>query len=319
MAQEDYEIGGYLELERFSGNEYHADALALNSARACLLYLLEARSIESIWVPSFLCASVERAANAAGAVVKTYPITRNFLPEWNSIQVADNDYLYLVDYYGQLPDEDIEQARERFHGRIIVDEVMAFFRKPLGGMDTLYSCRKFFGVSDGAYLYTDAKLDRELPADESHAHLDFVLGRFERPASEFYARSSENNSRFIEDGIRLMSPLTHNILRAVDYDEVARVRKENFELLHAGLGEANLLAPICPPGPFMYPLLLHNGGDIRPLLHRRKLYIPMLWDHAEHAEGVAGEYARNILPLPVDQRYGAQDMAHIIDILSEHL
>ena len=37
------EIGGYLELERFTGAMLHEGALALSSGRACLSYLIEQR------------------------------------------------------------------------------------------------------------------------------------------------------------------------------------------------------------------------------------------------------------------------------------
>ena len=40
MSKTQKEIGGYLELERFSGSLYHDNALALSSGRACLAYLI---------------------------------------------------------------------------------------------------------------------------------------------------------------------------------------------------------------------------------------------------------------------------------------
>ena len=39
------EIGGYFQLESFSGQEYYCNLVALNSARNCLLYLLKAKKI----------------------------------------------------------------------------------------------------------------------------------------------------------------------------------------------------------------------------------------------------------------------------------
>ena len=49
------EIGGFLEWETYSGAEYHQEALALNSARNALRFLLRARKIRSIWLPRLLC------------------------------------------------------------------------------------------------------------------------------------------------------------------------------------------------------------------------------------------------------------------------
>lgn len=41
---------------------------------------------------------------------------------------------------------------------IILDNTQSFFQKPISGIDTIYSCRKYFGVPDGAYLSTNILL-----------------------------------------------------------------------------------------------------------------------------------------------------------------
>lgn len=313
------EMGGYFELEHFSGVEYHDGALALDCARNGLAYLIEARGISSLWVPGFLCASVDNVCARYDVDVRHYEIAADFAPDYESMRIGPSDYLYLVDYYGQLSDEDIAAAREASGGRLIVDEVMAFFRWPLAGVDTIYSCRKFFGVSDGAYLYTDACIGRELAADESHGRMGFVLGRYERPANDFFREASANNGAFAEHDIRLMSPLTHNILRAVDYPSVARRRRRNFELAASMLDEVNELSPVATDGAFMYPLLVRGGEQARRQLQARKIYISTLWPHATDREGLTRRYARDILPVIIDQRYDADDIAYECSVVREVL
>lgn len=311
------EIGGYLELEHFYGKEYHEGLIALDCARNALAYLIEARHIELLWIPAFLCSSVPSVADKYGITVRTYPIDKAFRPDYGSFSPTADDYVYLVDFYGQLTDEDIRDAARRFPNHLIVDEVMAFYRKPLDDLDTIYSCRKFFGVSDGAYLATTAHIKRELPQDESWDKMRFVLGRFERPASEFYAESSDNNVRFRTQDIHTMSPITQNLLRAIDYERTLEQRRQNYTYLSKELDCINQLSLNEPFGPFMYPLLLERGRDLRKPLQQRKLYISMLWDHAADEPGVAGRYANDILPLPVDQRYTQEDMAHMVDVIRE--
>lgn len=311
------EIGGYLELERFHGKEYHDGLLALDCARNALAYLIEARGIKTLWIPAFLCSSVPMVCQRYGVTVRTYPIQTSFLPQYDAFTPGKDDYVYLVDFYGQLSDADIRDAAARFPGHLIVDEVMAFYRKPIDDLDTIYSCRKFFGVSDGAYLATTARIGRELPRDESWDKMSFVLGRFERPASEFYAQSSSNNVRFRTQEIRTMSPITQNLMRAIDYDYTIEQRKRNYAYLRRELDDINQLSLTDAQGPFMYPLLLDNGRELRKPLQQQKLYIPMLWDHAADAPGVAGLFANDILPLPVDQRYDEGDMEYMVKILRE--
>ena len=51
------------------------------------------------------------------------------------------------------------------------------FSETIKGIDTLYSCRKFWGVSDGAYLSTDASLTENKTVDYSAERMKHILGR----------------------------------------------------------------------------------------------------------------------------------------------
>ena len=61
----------------------------------------------------------------------------------------------------------------------------AFYQYPVNGVDTLYTCRKYFGVPDGGYLYTDTKLNDDLEIDISYERMEYILGRYEVSAEMF--------------------------------------------------------------------------------------------------------------------------------------
>ena len=305
------EIGGYLELERFRGSLLHDRALALSSGRACLSYLIEQRNIRRILLPDLLCDVVEQVCSAHQVAVRRYRIGLDLRPE-PDLQPGSGEWLYLVNLYGQLTEEELTAAAKRFP-HLIVDNAHAYFTPALPGIDTLYTCRKFLGVSDGGFLYTDAPA-RELEQDESHGRMDFVLGRFERPAGEFFAEAQRNNE-VLEITPKKMSPLTDNLLRAVDYAAVRRIRTENFNRLHEALGKWNLLSLRPTEGAYAYPLWLPDGEKIRRRLIARKIYVPALWPNVltdTSAGSTARSLARQILPLPCDQRYGPEEMDAII-------
>lgn len=301
------EIGGYLELERFSGPLLHEKALALSSGRACLAYLIRQRQIRRILLPDFLCDVVELTCAYFGVSVRRYPVGDGLRPACPP-QPEEDEWLYLVNFYGQLGREETAWYAAEFP-RLIVDNAQAYFAPALPGVDTLYTCRKFLGVADGGFLYTDAP-PCELETDESHARMGFVLGRFERPAGEFFREASENND-LLEFEPKRMSPLTENLLRATDEEAVRRKRTENFARLHAALGGLNGLALRPVEGPYAYPLLLPEGERVRKALIRQKIYVPTLWPNVL-ADPAAGEsarrLARDVLPLPCDQRYGPEEM-----------
>ena len=70
----------------------------------------------------------------------------------------------------------------------------------------------------------------------------------------------------------------------------------------------------------MYPLLLRGGRELRKQLQAQKIYIPTLWpDVFDICQPEDREYdwAANILPLPVDQRYDVEDMKGLMDAVEE--
>lgn len=308
------EYGGYIELDYQAGKEFHESALALNCGRNCLAYLIEAKSIKKLYIPYFLCASVANTCEKFGVEVEYYHIDKAFRPTFEK-ELDANEYFYLVNYYGQLSNDEILEWKQRYQN-LIVDNAQAYFQMPVEGIDTLYTCRKYFGVADGAYLYTDILLDREIELDYSYKRMNFLLGRFEKGANEFYSEYVANNSFFRNEPIKCMSKLTHNLLRGINYSEVSKRRSENFEELDKVLGAINKLKLKIPEGAFMYPLYIENGTQIRKSLLKEKIYIPTLWPNVlDSCEKDELEYdlAQNILPLPVDQRYGIGEMQFLID------
>ena len=311
------EIGGYLELERFTGPMLHEGALALSSGRACLSYLIEQRGIRKIALPDYNCGVVAEACRAHGARIRTYRVGLNLRPE--DLEAGEDEWLYLVNFYGQLTEEELRDYAARFP-KLVVDNAHAYFARPLPGVDTLYTCRKFLGVPDGGFLYTDAPA-RELPADESRGRMDFVLGRFEHPAGEYFASASRNNDELSIEP-KQMSALTRNLLHAVDYDRVRDARTQNFHILHEAFGGCNLLRPRETEGAYAYPLMLPGGQALRRKLIEKNIYIPQLWPNVpeeQPADSAACRLAEQILPLPCDQRYGAEEMAFIINAVREYL
>lgn len=307
------EIGGYFGLEQLVDNAHYKHLLALNTGRNALLYLIRAKDIRKIYIPYYLCDSVSNMLQQHGCSFYYYHIDANFNPIFNQ-SLEENAFLYVVNYYGQLENAMIESLKQRYE-RIIVDNTQAFFQEPVSGVDTIYSCRKFFGVPDGAYLSTDSVLDDDLVVDVSKDRMGHILGRYEGSASEYYDRFQENDASFRFEPLEYMSKLTRNILGAIDYDAVRRIREQNYAYLQKMLGALNRLIITSPPGPFAYPFYLENGVAIRRHLAEKRIYVPTLWPNVSRGEpdgSVERDYATNILPLPCDQRYSIGDMEYMV-------
>jgi hypothetical protein len=309
------EIGGYFGLESFTEGSMYSGLVGVNSARNALVYLLYARRINKLYIPYYLCNSVSGVCEREGFAYEYYNIGNDLLPIFDK-ELGEGEYLYVVNYFGQLDDGVILSLKARY-GNLILDNVQAFFHKPIEGIDTLYSCRKFFGVPDGGYVSTDAKLVPAPARDVSMNRMKHVLGRFEgESASDYYGDFRANDDAFETLELRLMSRLTENIMNAVDYDRVKKAREENFAALDSLLGDKNGLKVRLPAGPYAYPFYCKGGMAIKKALAAKKIFVPTLWPEvAEMGQELESDLAQNILPLPCDQRYGKEDMERIAEEL----
>ena len=246
------EIGGYIEFEHYNRPMLHSDAIALNSGRNCLSYIIRAKKIKKIKLPYFLCDSVRNICDKDVVQISYYNINSSFQPEM--VHLEDDEWLYVVNYYGQLSQHDIKILKDKYK-RVIVDNAQAYFQMPVEGVDILYTCRKYFGVADGAFLYTDASLVEPLETDISFDRMNFLLGRFEKTASEFYGEYAANNRLFANEPLKYMSKLTKNLLQSIDYEAIKEQRTKNFAYLHDMLGKENKLELILPEGAFIMRML----------------------------------------------------------------
>ena len=129
------EIGGYMELETFTGSEYYPNLCKVNLGRTALLWLLESRGCRKLLLPYYLCDSVIEACQSCGIEIEFYhldSLLHPILTRPDGLQCGE--WLYLVNYYGQLTDRHILQLKEQYE-RIIVDHTHAFYQAPLPGVD----------------------------------------------------------------------------------------------------------------------------------------------------------------------------------------
>lgn len=310
------EIGGYFGLEQLIDSAYYQDLIALNTARNALLYLLRAKKVKKVSIPYYLCDSIRNTLAQNHYQVQYYSIDSRFRPIFDR-QLDDHEYLFVVNYYGQLSQDTLLSWKENYNN-MILDNTQTFFQRPITGIDTIYSCRKYFGVPDGAYLATNSKLKENLKTDVSRDRMTHILGRFEGLASDHYAAFKRNEKSLQDEPVKYMSKLTRNLLGAIDYDRVRKTRDRNFSYLDRKLKKINRLAWHKPVGPFAYPFYIENGRTIRKKLAEKQIYIPVLWPNILNEctkDSIEYEFAANLLPLPCDQRYGLTEMAYLNDTL----
>jgi len=312
-------IGGYFSLELPLREEYHKDAIRLNTGRNCLEYILRSREYKKVYIPYYTCEAVMEPVNKLGIQYEFYHIDIHFEIS-DRFTLKDGEGLLYTNYFG-LKQRYVEQLAEQLGSRLIVDNTQAFYAKPIQGIDSFYTCRKFFGVADGACLYTDKLLDEEFVQDESYYRMAHLLKRIDLSAEQGFADFRKVDDGLDNQPIRMMSKLTQRIMRSIDYEAAAKKRRENFQILHKALGEENDFDLTLEEGnvPMVYPFLSHIQG-LRDRLIKNRIFVARYWPNVlEWTSDNELEHllANQMLPLPIDQRYGKEEMKYMIETIHE--
>ena len=306
-------IGGYFELELPSYEEYHADAIALNSGRFCLEYILRCRKYTKVYVPYFTCDSVVEPIAKLGIPYEFYHIDANYQIV-DEIELQESEALMYTNYWG-LHDDYCQKLADKYKQQLMLDYTQAFYSRPIEGIDTFYSCRKFFGVPDGGYLYTDGVADFELVQDESYARMDSLVKRIDLSPEAGYEDFHKTSVEFHTLPIRRMSAFTKRMMQGIDYGCIAQQRLDNYNFLRKYLGGRPLNYGEVP---MVFPYVSELGQELRKKLIANKVFVAKYWPNIEEWAGNEATetwMANHILPLPIDQRYDEEDMERIIQVL----
>ena len=317
MTNQHKSIGGYFELELPQGKEYHSQAIALNTGRNALEYILRVRGYKRVYLPYYSCDVLLEPFAKLGIDYTFYPINASLEAVFQSSLNSDEAILY-INYFG-LKQSHVEALAQRYGKQLIVDNTQAFFTQPIDGIDTFYSCRKFFGVPDGAYLYCDQELDADMDQDYSWERMAHLLKRIDVSAEDAYADFRETEGTLKNNPINNMSPLTHCIMSSIDYSTVVERRRQNYQQLDKALGNKNGMPLTLSAGevPMIYPFLTTNK-QLRERLIDNKIYVARYWPNVLDwcdKKGIDFQLATQLLPLPIDQRYGEEDMKRIIELI----
>lgn len=311
-------IGGYFSLELSQGKSYHPDAIALNTGRNCLEYILRCRGYRKVYIPYYTCEVILEPFQKLSIPYEFYNIDKQLEID-NEILLKNDEALLYSNYFG-LKQMYVKKLAKQYGNQLIVDNTQAFYAKPVDGIDTFYSCRKFFGVPDGSYLYSDIKVSFEIEQDVSYDRMSFLLKRLDLGAEAGYADFRELSKRLVGQPIKRMSNLTAEMMRGINYQTVVQIRRENYKILHEHLSPANQLQMHLTDDavPMVYPFLT-DDKTLKKRLISEKIFVATYWPNVfEWCKPVDWEYqlAERTVFLPIDQRYGRGNIERIINSIN---
>lgn len=330
-------IGGYFELElRKSNNLFSKNQFILNSGRHAFEFILSCiEDINVLYLPFYTCDVVLHPLKRLGVNYKFYSINEKLELDEDLIRkLGDNDYLVINNFFG-IKDTYIDSliiAHYDKVDRFIVDCAQSFFYKNSNINYLFYSPRKFVGVPDGGVAIINNNLEKyskkflELNQNCSLAKFSHLLKRIELGPEAGYNDFHESSRLIAGEVVERMSFLTEKLLHSVDFVYVKSKRRDNFKILQDSLVDLNqfkFLAESNFECALYYPLLLSDSGsNLRDFLIKNKVFCPTFWPNVLNSlESNMLEYrfAKNIVFIPIDQRYSVLDMTRIIELIKSYV
>lgn len=317
-------IGGYFELADYEeGKGFpHPDGILLNTGRNALEYILRnIGEVKSIFLPYYTCDVVLEPLKRLHIPWAFYHTNARFEIE-DEIQPKDGEYIIANNYFG-IKDAYIQTLHEKYGDHLINDCAQAFFFKPNEGVKAFYSARKFVGVADGgiAYLGNSKVSDVKVNGVEcTVAHDKHLYLRKQFGAEAGFVEYQKNEIKLDNQPIRRMSDTTKRILGHIDYEKVVAKRRENYSYLHDRLKEKNILQLPAIDSfkcPMVYPFVTRIDRNLRKEFIDCKVFVAKYWPNAHQLckYEFENDLSERLVALPIDQRYGKEEMDRIIEII----
>lgn len=322
------EIGSFLELQLPKGRELYKGDIniaRLNTGRMGLWHAFRVTRCKRIWLPVYQCDSIRKTFEHKGVEMCFYHQDEHFNPI--DIDAVEGDAVLLVNYFGVMSKQRMTELAKSFKHPII-DCAQAFFCKPIEDALMVYSCRKFIGVPDGAYVIGKEahRFIGEYQQSYSSDTSAFLLLRIEYGCEgKGYESRSMNEHRIDNEDCMLMSKLTRTILDAEDYDFNKKKRVENFMYAQKLFGGINKIDPTeyFDEGtiPMVYPLVVEDDHLLH-VLQTHKHFQGHWWSYiCQEQIPDSFEYwmSRYIIPITIDQRYGKEELDYLSSIIYNYL
>jgi len=317
-----------------------------------IIRILGLTSDDEVLLPSYLCPDILRPLREANIFVSFYRINRDLSIDFDDIErriKKTTKALLIIHYFGYpQPIKEIQRLSQEHSLWWIEDSVQSMLSKyadqPLGWFGDIgfTSFRKYLPVLDGSLLLINTgNLNDNNPKWSSNSleHWFYLWLRYwgmgfkllyhktriaPKPLFlQLLARADELLNKYPKP--TKISFLSQSLLHKLDFDEIISRRRKNFRyLLNNWPSEAiqplfqELPADVCPLG---FPVLTENRDHVKQKLISRKIYPPVHWELPPEIDkyefGLSWEISRHILTIPIDQRYGLDEMGYVIRQIKE--
>jgi hypothetical protein len=310
------------------------DTVYVQSGRQALRLLSEllwSEGYRRLVLPGYLCESMITPFESRDWDVHYSPLGDRLRADESSydelcLDRPDETVALIAEYFGRDLTEETRTAMARWTDRgaaVIEDRTHNLFDGGESGATyTLGSMRKLLPVGDGCFVQGLGGTPR-LPGnavDPSTSRwrgMDLMAARptDPEPARELYRRAEADFDVALEPAA--ISPRSFEELSFLDFSAMRDSRRENFGILFERIDHLAVVNDDLDGGtPAFLVLRTAEREKLQEMLARRGIFCPILWPRPPQLP-VDAPWHDDVLSVPVDQRYGPQEMEYIAETLNE--
>lgn len=293
-------------------------------------------------LPSFTCDTVFEPFLKSGYEVFYYPVEHDLRTTSNAILETvikyDASIVLFHRYFGfDTLDGQVDRMCEvlRELRKYTIEDCTQCLYSDISRADsdfTVGSIRKWTGTPDGGFAVCREGSFNEKPQrpdkvlEEAKIKASYAKYRylFEHKGDKGEMLAMYRAAEDILDNqknIFCISDMSAKVQAGLNVNELKSKRRANFELLSQELKQ--YVRPVFTFNkreiPLYFPILVDDRGALQKHLVANAIYAPVVWPKDEQqprqCDGAEDLY-EHLLCIPIDQRYGIEDMERIIEVIN---
>lgn len=293
-----------------------------------------------LWLPSYFCGEVAESCQQYCELSEYRDDPRWPQPDWASLRPTKEDFVVAVNYFGVRSPESWCEWRAHNECFLLEDHSQDPFSSWCFGSNADYafaSLRKTLPIPDGGLLWSPRGL--RLPEQLGQDDGDWT-GSALKMAAMFHKTNYLHGKGTVdlkpcfrdlqlrgEQRLRRartssISPYSYAYIAQGVPEVWRKQRLNNVRHLLKRLEDLTFATPLFnswPDGavPFAFPLIFGSRkerDECQAYMQRHKMYCPVHWA-CQTSDAQALDLSSRILSLPVDQRYGREEMDRLADTL----
>ncbi len=312
------------------------------SAFMQILFHLMAKGITHVHLPAYLCESLLQPVRALGIDYSFYRVDRELVayprpppgsavllihyfgwinPITEELRLRSGDDFYLIEDPSQamLSDWSAPESVTRF----VLLSLRKFGPVPMGGWCNIESL--IAEPSCDAYAIMWRSIAVRLAKGLYLSRAEDVVD----PATEaFYLSGFQAVESFLDDSLEIFSlpKLVRELIAGIDWKSISQRRRSNWQILSDLLGdELDALHATLPDDvvPLGYVVNVDSRDSLRASLAAKRIFCPVHWpmpaEIPQESFAEAAENSKRFLTIPIDQRYGPDDMQYVANVIKKLL